>query len=159
MVCGKNVHIEELKFDSENRDNLIEKIGELEAEIFSPAWSVRMIEETLSSEYNHILVATEDDQGAGYIMYSAPCEDADILRVAVSCRYRRQNIGRKLMDKMENLCREKSVENIFLEVRASNLPAISLYQKCGYEEIAVRKNYYSSPVEHGLVMQRSLKYE
>lgn len=159
MVCGKNVHIEELKFDSENRDNLIEKIGELEAEIFSPAWSDRMIEETLSSEYNHILVATEDDQVAGYIMYSAPCEDADILRVAVRCRYRRQNIGRKLMDKMENLCREKSVENIFLEVRASNLPAISLYQKCGYEEIAVRKNYYSSPVEHGLVMQRSLKYE
>ena len=46
---------------------------------------------------------------------------------------------------IENLfkeCRKKNIHDIFLEVRASNSSAIRLYEKKGFNEIGIRKNYY-----------------
>ena len=48
-------------------------------------------------------------------------------------------------------------EEIFLEVRESYTPAIKLYEKCGFERLSVRKNFYSNPTENAIVMRKRMK--
>ena len=47
---------------------------------------------------------------------------------------------------------KKGVSDITLEVRETNVPAISLYEKLGFEEAGIRKNFYEKPVENALIM-------
>jgi ribosomal-protein-alanine N-acetyltransferase len=65
-------------------------------------------------------------------------------------------IAQKLIDKMYETMLKKDVQRITLEVRKSNTPAISLYEKNGFSPIAVRKNYYTSPLEDGIVMEKHI---
>ena len=57
-----------------------------------------------------------------------------------------------LMEQMEADARDSQAEEITLEVRASNEPAIRLYKACGFQTEAVRKRYYTHPVEDALIM-------
>ena len=52
---------------------------------------------------------------------------------------------------------ERHDGEVFLEVRASNVPAISLYRKLGFVEVGSRPGYYHSPVENALVMRSTIK--
>ena len=49
-----------------------------------------------------------------------------------------------------------NINEIFLEVRASNEPAIKLYSSFGYEQIAVRKRFYSNPIEDAIIMKKKV---
>ena len=60
------------------------------------------------------------------------------------------------MSFMDKECISRGVKEIFLEVRASNTPAISLYLKCGFEKISVRKKYYGDPAEDAVIMRKTL---
>lgn len=78
-------------------------------------------------------------------------DDADLCRIAISEKYRRNHIADNLLENALNKLKEKGIKRVLLEVRESNEPAISLYKKYGFEQIGIRKNYYSEPVENGLV--------
>ncbi len=83
-------------------------------------------------------------------------DEADITSVAVDENYRRHGIALRLMQEFEKNLPEY-IREIFLEVRESNIPAISLYQKCGFEKLSVRKNFYSNPPENAVVMVNEVK--
>jgi len=65
---------------------------------------------------------------------------------------RRQGYGELLVRVMMEAAYEEGCTDIFLEVRFSNLPALSLYRKLGYEVLSIRKKYYSDPEEDAYVM-------
>lgn len=67
--------------------------------------------------------------------------------------YRRKGIAQLLMGKLWEYA-EEFAAFVTLEVRESNLPAISLYEKLGYERVGLRKNFYSSPVENAVLMTK-----
>ncbi|MBQ7088187.1 MAG: GNAT family N-acetyltransferase, partial [Clostridia bacterium] len=64
---------------------------------------------------------------------------------------RRGGIGSALLAAMIEAFRQEGGQSLFLEVRASNLPARSLYEKFGFTQIGIRRNYYQQPQEDGLV--------
>lgn len=71
--------------------------------------------------------------------------------------YRRQGIGRRLMEAMLTAAREKGASSVALEVRESNRGAIQLYEEYGFCQEAVRKKYYREPEEDAVIMwNRSL---
>ncbi|MDE6781950.1 MAG: ribosomal protein S18-alanine N-acetyltransferase [Ruminococcus sp.] len=82
--------------------------------------------------------------------------EGDITSVAVDENFRRKGLAQKLIAEFENLLPD-STENIFLEVRESNAPAVSLYRKCGFEKLSVRKNFYTNPRENAVVMVKKVK--
>ncbi len=92
--------------------------------------------------------------GFGAVMVN--CDTADLLDIAVDEGMRCRGIGSVLMQFMVDECKRRSVKEIFLEVRTTNESAIALYSKFGFEQISVRKNYYSSPVCDGYVMRKTL---
>ena len=59
-----------------------------------------------------------------------------------------------LMKEMEERGRQKDVTIFFLEVRESNDAARRLYEKMGYEQIGVRKNFYEKPAENAIIMSK-----
>lgn len=127
---------------------------------FSDAWSLSMFEDLFRYPVNHYFVAELEQKNpfiVGFAGILTSIDTADVMNIGVLPEYRKQGVGELLLKKLEKMAKFSNCEQILLEVRESNIPAIHLYQKNGYAKIAVRKNYYLNPMEHGIVMQKQLQ--
>ena len=93
---------------------------------------------------------------AGYIVARIGADELHINNVAIREKYRRQGIGLNLLDRILEEGRHQGVKTAFLELRAGNRAALSLYEKCGFRVTSRRKKYYSEPLEDALVMTLQL---
>lgn len=134
----------------------VQKIYEIEQQCINDPWSEEMLRESMAGEWNHYIVAREEQNILGYASLAIGGELGDVLNIAVKPQYRREGIGEKLMKELETIARTQQCEKILLEVRESNNRARGLYEKLQYHEIALRKNYYMNPVEHGIIMEKLL---
>ena len=114
-------------------------------------WSANSFREQAEASGGIVLAAFVGDRLAGLIAGFTASDTGEILTVSVSPEYRRQGIARKLMEAFLELVPDE-VENIALEVRSSNVPAIALYKSFGFEKAGVRNRFYSDPVEDAYVM-------
>lgn len=89
---------------------------------------------------------------AGYIVARLGADELHINNFAVRDSYRRRGIGRALLDKILAAGRRSGSQCAYLELRAGNSAALSLYERCGFRVTARRDRYYSDPVEDALVM-------
>ncbi|MBR6531723.1 MAG: ribosomal protein S18-alanine N-acetyltransferase [Clostridia bacterium] len=135
----------------------IPQIAELEKVSFSVPWSEDGLRSELANDTAHFLVASCENKVLGYIGVHEICGEAYITNVAVLPEYRRLGIGETLIDAATNGAKERNCDFISLEVRISNVPAIELYKKEGYNIVGQRKNFYSNPTEDAYIMTRYLK--
>ena len=82
-----------------------------------------------------------------YGLISVAANEAHILNICVAPEHKGEGLGRKMLYKLLDTAETKHADSVFLEVRESNLVAIQLYEKEGFNRIGVRKNYY--PSENG----------
>lgn len=135
----------------------IREIAELEMVSFSVPWSEDGLRSELTNETAHFLVASAENKVLGYIGVHEICGEAYITNVAVFPEYRRLGIGETLIDAATHGAKQRNCDFISLEVRISNVPAIELYKKEGYNIVGQRKNFYSNPTEDAYIMTRYLK--
>lgn len=96
------------------------------------------------SSGNFIAVGIKDEgKTIAFIGVTIHVDSADIEDVLVDANYRKKGFAKSLILFSENTLKGKGVNSLFLEVRESNLPAISLYESLGYKKISQRKKYYS----------------
>jgi ribosomal-protein-alanine N-acetyltransferase len=132
----------------------VAKVAQLEAICFRDPWSERSIASELDNQLSFWLVAVEDGEVCGYIGSQTVMGESDMMNVGVHPDHRRKGIGEKLiLSLVEGLKNEMDSHALTLEVRAFNTPAIALYQKLGFEQIGLRKNYYRNPREDALILQ------
>ena len=134
----------------------LEAIAEIERVSINPPWSFKAICDFAECDTSRILVAKIDNIVVGYITYSVVLDEVQIANIATHPDYRRRGIGEKLLMQLFNESITESMFVITLEVRNSNAPAICLYEKCGYSEVGIRKNYYKNPTEDAILMNLSL---
>lgn len=105
----------------------------------------------------HLYVAVVDNEVVGYIDFMITFDSASVSRLAVNSEFRNKGIGTALLDKMVEVCLKQKdrVSWITLEVRASNLEAIKLYKKNGWEQVTIKKKYYDNE-EDALYLVRSI---
>ena len=132
----------------------ISQIAALERACFSDPWSENAFFSELSNPLSLWLVAVDGQRVAGYVGSQAVIDMADVMNVAVDHQYRRQGIAEHLMDELINQLRGKGVNALLLEVRVSNTPAISLYEKLGFYQVGIRPNYYFKPKEDALILRK-----
>ncbi|MEA9567627.1 ribosomal protein S18-alanine N-acetyltransferase [Polynucleobacter sp. AP-Nickl1-40-C4] len=99
-----------------------------------------------------------------YCILFPAVDELHLLNITVSPHLRKLGLGQRMMAAIEGVAAQQKMPRIILEVRPTNLAAVSLYQKLGYEQIGVRKNYYPANLETGsredaLVMAKSIKLE
>ncbi len=135
----------------------LDRIVEIEALCFTTPWSRKSFADSMANE--HIIsffTATVNGDIAGYICVFHLFEEGELLNIAVSPDYRKRGLGQALMNKMYDCLKLKNITRITLEVRESNTNAKNLYLKNGFKPIGVRRNYYTSPTENGIVMEKHL---
>ena len=129
------------------------RVAALEKTCFpADPWSEALFRDALESPHTIILLAEgEDGAVLGYAVLSAVLDEGNLDNIAVAPHCRRQGIADALLSALAGFGRT-SMSFLFLEVRASNLPAIALYEKHGFVPVGRRKNYYESPREDALLM-------
>ena len=132
----------------------VAQIAQLEKLCFSDPWSERSVASELDNKLAYWLVATEGETVAGYIGSQTVLEETDMMNVAVHPDHRRKGIAEALVNALVEALKNQGSHCLTLEVRASNAPAIALYEKLGFTEIGRRKNYYRNPREDALILRK-----
>ena len=134
----------------------IPQIVDLEKYCFSDPWSTMAFQSELHNPLSTWLVACDGDIVAGYVGSQSVLDEADMMNIAVSPNYRRMGIATKLMNVLQAQLKQKGVCKLSLEVRKSNLSAISLYLQNGFIQVGLRPNYYRHPKEDALILQKEI---
>lgn len=125
-----------------------EQICEIEQACFvEPYTREQLMYEFNENPLNKILVAYDEDKIVGFVDYMITFNSATISQIAVLPNYRKKGLGSKLLEEMEKSFPKEIddvVETITLEVRESNINAISFYKKNGYENVVIKKHYYKN---------------
>lgn len=129
------------------------EIFAIEMECFSVPWSLDSIETELLNEDKKLYYVIEDANGVvGYAGAWLVYDEGQITNIAIRPSVRRQGFGAKLTSALIEECFKRGMHEIFLEVRISNLSALSLYRQLGFTVKGMRKNYYSEPKEDAYIM-------
>ncbi|MBI1820837.1 MAG: ribosomal protein S18-alanine N-acetyltransferase [Nitrospirae bacterium] len=121
---------------------------------FNQPWTKAMFEnEILKNPFSEQFLVKVEGENAGYLCMWSLFDEAHILDFAIDPQFRRKGLGEKVILNVIERIKENKIKKIFLEVRASNEAAKSLYKKVGFLNLAERKGYYSNPTEDALIFQ------
>ena len=130
-------------------------VAELEKATFSEPWSIEALGLLLTEQATGYCLCEGDRVVAyGSLLY-AP-DEGQILNLAVLPDYRRRGYAKAILALLESDARAHGAVSLFLEVRESNLPAITLYEAFGFSVVGKRTNFYRAPLENALVLKKDL---
>jgi len=149
------LHIQ-LVANIECEDALVQAHRIHEASQYKP-WSLATFVDCTSAPYFSV-IAKKDNQVVGYALVLEVVDETTLMDIAVDATARGEGIGRKMLEYVKARSKKNGMLSMWLEVRASNQAAISLYEDTGFEHIEVRKGYYQSPQgkEDAKIMKASL---
>ena len=140
----------------EMNETHVAPIAALEKLCFSDPWSENSIAYELTSRLSYWLVAVENGEVVGYIGSQSVLGESDMMNVAVHPEHRRKGVAEALIAALSQGLKERGNVWLTLEVRASNAPAIALYDKLGFAQVGCRPNYYRNPKEDALILRKGL---
>ena len=133
----------------------LDDIYDLDVQTFAMPWSKEALSyDILENDNAFVIVAEYEGEFAGYADIWTVLDEADLNSIAVRVDFRRKGIGDVIMLAMTEMLSANGVATINLEVRVSNMPAIKLYKKYGFNECGVRPGYYLDNGEDALIMKR-----
>ena len=142
-----------------------QKIYEFESASFLDGWNENQLTSSFNSGRYYSIGAIENGEIISFIGFSVSLDTADIETICTKKEFRKQGIklqgntkqgiASELILRAEKFLKGKNVNKIFLEVRESNMSAINLYKKKGFNKISERKKYYSDG-EDAIIMQKEI---
>ena len=127
-------------------------IALLEKQCFKRPASERSLELLLKDTAVGFVCLADDGTPVSYVGMLTVLDEGQIINVATNAAYRRQGLAEALLLALMGEARARALKTLSLEVRRSNLAAISLYQKLGFFVAGERRNFYNDPREDALVM-------
>ena len=144
----------------------LEAVMALERIAFKHPWSTELFRRELMHDWSTILLAvpsTDPGEGPklslpvlGFVIFWLVHDEVHVLNLAAHPAIRRSGIGRRLMGEVLEQGRHHGATLATLEVRRSNVAAMSLYKGLGFRAIGVRPNYYVDEGEDAVVMTLDL---
>lgn len=119
------------------------QVSDIERRSYDFPWSHGVFRDCLLAGYG-CYVLERDGRVAGYAIVSVAAGEAHVLNICVDPDYRRIGYGDRLLDEVLERARIAEVKEVFLEVRPSNVGALSLYEKKGFRKISRRRAYYQA---------------
>ena len=128
--------VEKLKINNK------EELFLLESDLFTNSWSENSIEEQLKIKTSLNLGLKVNNELISYVLCLDLFPEIEILRFGVKQNFQLQGKGKFLLKSLISLLKQKNYNRIFLEVNTNNSGAISLYERFGFIDKSIRKNYY-----------------
>lgn len=132
----------------------VSQVAALEKCCFADPWSENSVASELQNPLSLWLVAMDGEKLAGYVGSQTVLGESDMMNVAVDGDYRRQGVGKMLIEALMEHLKARESHCLTLEVRDSNTPARNLYASLGFSQIGRRKNYYRNPREDALILRK-----
>ena len=132
----------------------VPQVAALEQCCFADPWSENSVASELENPLSLWLVAMDGERLAGYVGSQTVLGESDMMNVAVDGDYRRQGVGKMLIETLVEHLKARGSHCLTLEVRDSNTPARNLYASLGFSQIGRRKNYYRNPREDALILRK-----
>jgi ribosomal-protein-alanine N-acetyltransferase len=114
-------------------------------------WPVGSYEEAIRQDTRLVLVAEQSGQILGFLVASTATEEWELENIAVGLSWRRQGIGRALLQALIRRAQDSRASEIRQEIRASHLAAQQTGQAVGFVQVGRRKGYYRDPDEDALL--------
>ena len=142
----KEIKIEEMSLSD------LESIKDILISDFDDFWNYNILKEELESiDSKYIVAKTNDGEIIGFAGIKIIVDTADIMNIVVKKSWRNQGVGNLLLNNLVSLCKNLNLSSLSLEVSENNIPAIHLYEKFGFKQIGLRKDYYNG--KDGIIMQ------
>ncbi len=119
----------------------LDAIMQIEPTIYSHPWTRGNFSDSLNSGYS-AWILEENQTIIGYTLMMRVLDEAHLLNLSIAKAQQKRGLGRYLLEHMVTIAKRHKAANMFLEVRPSNISAISLYENMGFCEISVRRGYY-----------------
>ena len=133
------------------------QVVEIERECFSQPWPPSAFIKDIDDSRSLCLVADRAGRVEGYAIAWFVSDELHLANLAVRLECRRQGLAMRLLDELFRQARLRGTRMAWLEVRVTNEPAIALYRRYGFREVALRRKYYEPEREDALVMLCELK--
>jgi ribosomal-protein-alanine N-acetyltransferase len=133
----------------------VEAVAKIERLVQSHPWSLKQFEEAVTA-YQSTVIEVQG-QVVGFCILQPVLDEANLLLMAIDPAQQGRGLGYQLLDTSVAMLKNNPVQ-IFLEVRESNQAAIKLYEKSGFHQIDLRKNYYpnsNGTKEHAIIMVKA----
>lgn len=132
----------------------LDAVNTIEMQAFQDPWSKQdFINELESNPYSCIYVKEINGEVVAYVDLWIAYENAEIANIAVKKEFLHQGIASELMQYCLQKIQQSKCENFTLEVRVSNMNAIKLYEKFGFQTVSKRKKYYDDGEDAYLMVQ------
>ncbi len=135
----------------------VDAVTELEGLCFRTRWTREQILLGLARHAYRILGVRGKGGLVAYVAFSTIAGEMEIMNIGTRPGHRRRGHAARLLTTVLDICRREDVETGFLEVRRSNAPAIDLYEKFGFTQVGVRKNYYPDNNEDALLYRLDIR--
>ena len=134
----------------------LEQVVDIEQNLFSVPWTKEGFLTYLMKKDTMFFVVEEKERILGYCSMMTVLDEGDILNVAVRSDRQKEGIGQFLVDSMLRMAEMQGIKLVHLEVRQGNETARRLYQRLGFKEDGLRRNYYENPVENAVLMTKEM---
>jgi len=121
-------------------------VMKIENQSYDFPWSEEIFRDCLANSYQSMLYV-DQQQIQAYAVSQNIVDECHLLNLTVRPEARSRGIGKKMLQYLINQARRNDIGSLFLEVRVSNIAAITLYDQLGFNEIGVRRDYY--PASNG----------
>ena len=122
----------------------LRQMAEIEKEAFDMPWTESMFIPEVNSENATYIVGTRGEEVVCYGGFHKVLDEAHITNIAVKSSERGRGIGSFLLSALIAKAKDMGVNEITLEVKTTNVRAIGMYIKFGFEIVGVRKKYYNN---------------
>lgn len=130
----------------------LNSIIRIENENFAMPWGRASLEKEIKNKMSIYVVALEDKNVVGYGGMWHVVNEGHITNIVVDKDYRNKGIATMIINRLMEIGRQKEMIGLTLEVRMSNVPAKSLYNKLGFKIEGIRKEYYDDNKEDAIIM-------
>jgi len=137
----------------------LDEVLEIAASSSLHFWSKKMFIEEMSNPLAHCFIikrnGAPDHPLIGFICFRNVEDESELLNICVHPRYRKMGFGKKLMEFYLRFCHKRKIRKFYLEVDASNHPAIYLYQSFFFDSVGIRKRFYQGKFDALLMSKKA----
>lgn len=136
----------------------LDEVMAIEQTLPSP-WNFPQLLEELNKKHAWHFVIRPPESGPvlGYIFGSIVADEAEILKIAVTAQLRCHGLGSLLLSHAFQHLQRHNAACCFLELRESNSSALAFYLENGFQQVGLRKSYYTNPTENAMIMRISVQ--
>lgn len=111
---------------------------------FDDFWNENILKQEILNKNHKYFSSKENEEILGFAGISIVLDEAEIMNIVVKKDKRKNGIGKALIKRIIEFCKENKIKVLKLEANEKNIPALNLYNSVGFKKVGVRKNYYKN---------------